>query len=86
MKTKKPDIYRGSVWKVVERAGGVAALSKEESVTRQNIYYWLHKGFMPASWALRFEEKYQVPRGELIDPALRGFLEGRPADGLEDLV
>lgn len=49
----------------------VGKLAKIMGVSRQVIYSWLQRGFVPAGRAAEIATLTGVPAVELIDPALR---------------
>lgn len=63
-------VYQTGLYKVVEKAGGVSALARVLGISRQIIYLWLKRGFVPPIRAIQFEEMYGVSRSELMDPVL----------------
>lgn len=63
-------VYDTGIYKVVEAAGGVSALAKRIGISRQIVYLWLKRGFVPPLRAIEFEESFGVPRGDLMDPIL----------------
>ena len=64
------DVFSTGIYKVVEKAGGVSALARDIKVSRQAAYVWLQRGWAPPKRAVQLEERYGVPRGELMNPLL----------------
>lgn len=69
-------VYETGIYKVVELAGGVSALGRALHVSRQAIYMWLTRGYVPLKRAIQMEEMYAVPRATLVDERLRSLLNG----------
>lgn len=68
-------IYDTGIYRAVEAAGSVSLLAKALGVTRQGIYPWLTRGYVPARRAVQIEALYKIPRNDLMDPALRAVLD-----------
>lgn len=60
--------------RVVQLAGGQAALARVLGVKRQAVQQWVSRGWPPPSRILEIEAQYGVSRFELIDPQLRDLV------------
>lgn len=54
--------------KAVEAAGGVRLLAEKLGVTRQAVFKWHQRGWVPLARALEIERVYGVPRQQLVKP------------------
>lgn len=61
--------------RAVTVAGGVSKMARAMSVSRQIMYMWLQRGYVPTGRAAEIEKLSQVPARELIDPKLRTLVE-----------
>lgn len=55
---------------VIQRAGGVKTLAREQCVTHQAVYCWVKKGCVPIDRAIAIERKHGIPAINLVDPKL----------------
>lgn len=72
--SKLASIADTPLYRVVDKAGGVSALARTLGVSRQVLYVWLQRGFVPLERAVEIEGLYGEPRAGLIDPKLRVLL------------
>lgn len=71
-------LYETPVYKAVEAAGGVSPLARLLGVSRQVVYTWLRRGWVPTKRAFEIESRLNIPRGDLVHPTLRNL--GGPLD------
>lgn len=62
--------------KVIEAAGGQPALAEVLGVTQQAVSLWKQRGFPPAARVDQLATNFNVPREELIDPAVLKLVKG----------
>lgn len=58
----------------IERAGSRIAFATELGVSVQAVCQWVKRGWVPPARAVEIEQKYNVPRLDLIKPELRAIL------------
>ena len=59
---------------LVRAAGGRSALRKNMGVTRQAVYHWVRKGYLPPERATQAEALYQIPASFLVSPTTQALL------------
>jgi DNA-binding transcriptional regulator YdaS (Cro superfamily) len=67
-------VYDTGIYKAVQKAGGPPHLASRIGVSRQAVYEWLQRGYVPAKRAIQIGEAFGIPREELIDPRLRSAM------------
>lgn len=65
------DVTSTGLYRAVNAYGAVSKLAKAMGVSRQVMYSWLQRGFVPTGRAAEVSQLTGVPTAELIDPKLR---------------
>ena len=60
--------------KAIEAYGGLQRLGDALGVSRQAVWKWQQRGWVPLDRALEIEKLCGVPRGELVKPAIAAAL------------
>lgn len=58
----------------IKKAGGIMAFAEALGVTHQAVYQWIKRGYVPLPRATEIHMRYNVNRGELVDPTLLEML------------
>lgn len=60
--------------KAVSAAGGRSELADTLGVSVQAIYLWVKRGWVPPARAIELEQRYGIPRVDLVKPSLAALL------------
>lgn len=69
----------------IDRGGGIMRFAEALKLSHQAVFAWKKRGIVPADKALRIEQLFDVPREDLVDPALLAFMSA-PYKAAEDLL
>lgn len=58
----------------VVAAGTQATLAADIGVTQQVVSRWLRRGWVPLRRASQIEQRYNIPRGRLVNPRFMALL------------
>lgn len=73
---------RAAIREAIDKAGGIVAFRKALGVTHQGVYYWIKVGRVPIEKALEIEDKFGIPRIDLIDARFAAALQAPAATDL----
>ena len=64
------------------KAGGTKELAEKLGVSRQALYLWRGRGYVPAARLMQIERLYGIPRRRLADPQLLAAIGDDDANDL----
>lgn len=70
--------HRTGIKEAVESAGGAAQLAVKVGVTRQMVYYWLTKGYIPPKRIPKFSRITGISEERLLGDVLRSAQAEEP--------
>lgn len=68
--TERQPMKINPVDELFAKAGGTKALAAELGVSRQALYLWRTRGYVPAGRLVQIERLYGIPRRKLANPLL----------------
>lgn len=70
----EPVLSLSGIADAVVAAGTQATLAADIGVTQQVVSRWLRRGWVPLRRASQIEQRYNIPRGRLVNPRFMALL------------